>query len=176
MLLFKLISLIALSIAPRAQSICALRTDLMSVRKDYVRFVFENILKTSKQGGAYTVYFKHYDREPLCVMHTLLHYIKVTEKLRSSEKLIISHKTFKPVTTSTVARWLREVLCLSGIDVETFKAHSFRGAVASAALRGGCSLRDVLNTADWSSAKNFHKFYFREVANKSFTEAVLDVA
>ena len=63
---------------------------------------------------------------------------------------------------------------MSGIDVSVFKAHSFRGAAASAAFHQGCSLREILKTGDWSSVKNFKKFYLRDAqsdTDPSFAEA-----
>jgi hypothetical protein len=108
-------------------------------------------------------------------MHTLLYYIKATKVLRKSRQLLISYVTFEKVTTSTVARWLKSVLDLAGIDTGIFKAHSFRSASVSAAFRK-CSLKSILDTADWKSDSNFYKFYYRSVLeNKdmSFAQAVL---
>ena len=67
-------------------------------------------------------------------MHTLLHYIKVRQGKRLSRKVLVSYVTYKEVSNSTVARWLKCVLELSGINTETFKAHSFRAASVSAAF------------------------------------------
>ena len=72
----------------------------------------------------------------------------------------MSYATYNKVTTGTVARWLKLVLNLSGIDTDKFKAHSYRAAFASAAFNSGCSLKRILDTADWLSEKNFRKFYF----------------
>jgi hypothetical protein len=47
----------------------------------------------------------------------------------------------------------------------------------SAALASGCSLKDILATANWSSAKTFHKFYHKEITLsqiKDFSSAVFD--
>ena len=54
--------------------------------------------------------------------------------LRKSQYVLVSYCTNSRVTNNTVARWLKEVLRLSGIDISVFKAHSFRGAAASAAF------------------------------------------
>ena len=55
------------------------------------------------------------------------------------------------------------------------KQHSFRPASVLAALFHHCSLKEIIKTADWSSAKNFYKFYFRDIGmqNLNFAEAVL---
>ena len=75
---------------------------------------------------------------------------------------VISYVSYKSVSTKTVARWLKEVLENSGIDTSVFKAHSFRGTAASAAFSRGCSLNEILKTGDWSSVRNFRKYYLHQ--------------
>lgn len=180
LLTLKLTALIALASAPRAQTIISLSLDCMSVSSSKIQFMFKNLLKTSQPGkSSYTLSLPHYEDEKVCVMHTLLFYVEKTKTLRESQQLLISYCTYKPVTSSTVARWLKEVLMNSGIDVGQFKAHSFRSAAVSAAFAKGCSLQTILKTADWTSAKNFKKFYLRDVepgtgtGNIAFSNAVL---
>jgi hypothetical protein len=176
MLTLKLCALIALSSAPRAQTIVSMSLDHVQYGKEVVTFFFPNLLKTTRSGrsNTFVMNLEHYKDESLCVMHTLLFYIKVTRSLRKSRKLIVSYKTYDSVSTSTIARWLKNVLSLSGIDVGIYKAHSYRSASVSAAY-GKCSLQTILHTADWSTDKNFYKFYFRSSKgnnNTSFSEAV----
>ena len=175
MLTLKTVALIALSTAPRAQTLVSMNLQCMTVMSSKIVFHFNNLLKTSKQGKSFSLEIYHFDNENLCAMHTLISYIDRTKNLRDSQQLFISYCSFKPVKSSTVARWLKEVLSLSGIDVDMFKAHSYRSAAVSAALLQGCSLKDILKTADWSSAKNFYKFYFRETTprNVLFSDAVM---
>ena len=175
LLTFKLTALIALSTAARAQTLEALSLDLMRVMDEKVVFLFKDLLKTSKQGKSFSLELRHYDNENICVMHTLLEYIDRTKSCRKSRKLLVSYCSFKAVCSSTIARWLKSVLEQFGIDTSVFKAHSFRSASVSAALFHGCSIKEILKTADWSSAKNFYKFYFRDtgVQNLNFAQAVL---
>ena len=77
----------------------------------------------------------------------------------------VSFKNYKAVSSSTLARWLKNVLLLAGIDIVKYKAHSYRGASSSAASRAGCKMSEILKTANWSSAKNFKVFYLRDVQN-----------
>ena len=108
--------------------------------------------------------------------YTLLLYVEKTKESRLSRNVLVSYITFKDVTTSTVARWLRCVLDLSGINTDKFKAHSYRGASVSAAYKKGCSLKNILDTADWKSDKHFRTYYYRDsVSDKqlSFADAVL---
>ena len=63
---------------------------------------------------------------------------------------------------------------MAGIDTSVFKAHSVRGAASSAAFAAGCSLKEILKTANWSSAKTFHKFYNKDIqTDNDFSFSVL---
>ena len=104
-----------------------------------------------------------YHNKAVCPVYTFKSYIKQTAKLRKSQKLFVSFKTFRAVTTSTIARWLKFVLSEAGIDISQFKAHSFRSASTSAASNAGVSLSDILKTANWSSASTFQRFYHKDI-------------
>lgn len=178
LLTFKVTALIALATAPRAQTLVSMDLDHMLLEQSSVTFCFPKLLKTSRVGHSFSLCIDHFQDESLCAMHTLLHYINVTRSLRQSRSVLISYVTFKAVTTSTIARWLKTVLDLSGINTNTFKAHSYRAASMSAAFSKGCSLERILKAADWSSDKNFRKFYCRHSVRKdqvSFTNAVFQV-
>ena len=82
-------------------------------------------------------------------------------------------KPHKPVSSATIARWLREVLRLAGIDVSIFSAHSVRGASTSAAAGAGVTTNDILKAADWSSDSVFRRFYYRPVNDPTFGRSVL---
>ena len=172
LLTFKLVALIALSSAPRAQVLANLHLGYMYKEKSVVTFTFPQLLKTSRHGHTYVLKIEKYSDQSLCPLYTLKRYIERTSALRQSRLLLISYQTYKAVTTSTIARWHRTVLELSGIDVSIFKAHSYRGAAASAAFNKGCSLSRILSTVDWSTDKNFVKFYRRQpLSNKQLTFA-----
>ena len=84
-----------------------------------------------------------------------------------------------PVTSSTIARWLKTCLQEAGIDTGVFKAHSIRGAASSKAAWSGVTVSDILQAADWSSERTFQRFYHRpsDDDNKSsFGKAVLSSA
>ena len=107
-----------------------------------------------------------------CVVNTLQSYIKRTKDLRKSDRLLISHRLFFQVTSSTIARWLKEVLSLSGIDTSVFSAHSYRGASTSKVFSLGLLLSDIMKTANWTCTKIFFRFYHRD-SNTSFSNTVL---
>ena len=94
------------------------------------------------------------------------HYEKITGQLRdtgmNTNSLYIAHcKPHKPVTSSTIARWLKEIMKEAGIDTSIFKAHSSRGAAVSAAKDHGVAVADIMKTADWSQETTFTRYYYR---------------
>ena len=151
MLTLKLIALIALAMAPRAQTLKSLNLNYMKVYKSYAVFYFPNLLKSSKIGKSnnFSLKLEHFMDERVCVYHTLKQYIKVTKPLRLNSQLFISYGTFLGVTSSTLAKWLKCVLEMAGIDVTVFKAHSYRSASTSAAFQGNCSLKNILDVHCW---------------------------
>ena len=69
-------------------------------------------------------------------------------------------RPFKPVQKVTIARWIKTLIHQAGVGDE-FKAHSVRGAAATAANMQGMSVSDILSVADWSSDSTFKRFYYR---------------
>ena len=89
-----------------------------------------------------------------------------TELRGDTNQLLISYiKPHGPVTSSTVARCLKEVIENAGIDTSIFKAHSVRAASTSAAADLGNSTNEILEAADWSKNSNFQRFYYKPICN-----------
>lgn len=177
-LTLKLTALVALTTAARAQTLSALDLQYASFLDKEKVFIFQiqDLIKTSRPGVSQpAVVLKKFSKPELCVVKTLIAYIKRTKTVRKTSKLFISFVTFHSVTTSTLARWLKTVLCSAGINIDYFKAHSFRGATASTAFNSGCSVKHIMSTANWSSAKTFFKFYHRNIVESDidFASAVL---
>ena len=115
----------------------------------------------------------------LCPVACFKQYIKSTSKLRATtdndpRNLFLSYiKPHRPVSPSTIARWIRELLAEAGIDVSIFKAHSVRGASTTAAANASAPLDEILKMADWSATSTFQKFYYKPVIDTNFVHAVL---
>ncbi|MPC78826.1 hypothetical protein E2C01_073324 [Portunus trituberculatus] len=116
----------------------------------------------------------------LCVCETLKFYIAQTERLRSvengSESLLISFvKHHKKVSKDTIARWIRSVLHLSGIDTAKYSAGNVRSAAASKAKAMNVSIMHIMAKAGWSREATFAKYYDKEIVSghDTFQEAVL---
>ncbi|XP_078700855.1 uncharacterized protein LOC144927349 [Branchiostoma floridae x Branchiostoma belcheri] len=114
----------------------------------------------------------------LCPKTYVEKYLARTKPLRRDEKyLFVSFKKpHKAVGTSSIARWIKSVMSLAGIDTAQYSAHSTRGAASSAAERSGLSTTEILRAADWSSESTFATFYKRDLEESDFGRAVLDVA
>ena len=104
-------------------------------------------------------------------MATLSQYLTVTSPLRpeGAVKLFVAVvKSHNPVSSSSIARWLRDTLQQAGIDVGIFGAHSVRGASSSAAAAAGVTINDILKAADWSSESIFRNFYYRPTGDVTY--------
>ena len=75
-----------------------------------------------------------------------------------------------PVTSSTIARWIKVCLHKAGVDTSKFQAHSTR---AAAVTKAGLSVEDIMKAADWSSEGVFQKFYYRPQYSVEFGSSVL---
>ena len=71
----------------------------------------------------------------------------------------------REVTSSTIARWIKEVLSLTRIDVKRFKAHSTRSASTSKASVLGLTISDILKGGSWSKESTWEKVYCRKIGN-----------
>ena len=103
-------------------------------------------------------------------MTTLRAYEERTESFRvklptdSKFQLFLSYiGKHTPVSSSTIARWLKCFMAEAGIDISIFKAHSVRGASCSTTMGAGITTKDILDAADWSSEGTFQRFYCREL-------------
>ena len=78
-----------------------------------------------------------------------------------------------PVTSSTIARWIKSCLQKAGVDTSKFKAHSTRAAAATKAAMSGLTVDEIMKAADWSSEGVFQKFYYRPQHSVEFGSSVL---
>ena len=115
-LTLRTVTLCSLVSAQREQTLCSLNLDNMSIYDDEIKFVIGTITKTSRPGKKpLEVSIPSFPTTlSLCSKQTLLHYINCTQDLRKSgeqteSQLFISHvKPHKPVSSSTLGRWISE--------------------------------------------------------------------
>lgn len=179
MLTLKLVTLVALVSAQRLQTLQLL--DISTVHGDGSTFVFTipDQIKQSRPGsGPIKVVLRDFQEDQsISVVKVLEFYLKQTKNLRGScSKLFISYvKPHAAVSRDTLARWIKLVLDLSGVDTKTFSAHSTRAASTSAAYSRSVPIEEILKVAGWKSEKTFAKFYNKEVLhqNETFTNILL---
>ena len=82
-------------------------------------------------------------------------------------------KPHKPVTSQRIAHWIKDLLQDAGVDTNVFKAHSARGASATAAYNKGVSMQEILQTADWSKDSTFRGFYYHPLESAEYALKVL---
>lgn len=171
----KLLMLIALVSAQRIQTILSLNIALMRKTLNSYIFTIEDLVKQSKPGRKQPrVILEHFPQdERLSVFLVLSKYLEVTGPLRGKEtQLFISYmKPHHRVSNNTLARWLRETMAISGVDVFYYKAHSTRAASVSAAKVNSLPLENILRTAGWSSESTFAKFYNKPITQPEKTYA-----
>ena len=178
LLTLKTVMLLALARPSRSVDLAKLDISFGQRSTEGFRFRPAALTKQARQGKKMAEFFYPiFSADPnLCPVRTLEEYIEWTKPLRKNTQLFISFiKPHGPVTSSTVARWLKEVLSKAGIDTSIFKAHSVRGASTSMAANMGVTVETILGAADWSSESVFRKFYYRSSSNSKsdFATAVL---
>ena len=174
----KLVMLLALCSANRIGELAALDLEFECREPDGIRFVLPVLTKTQRSGPSKEVFFPSFPSDPLLCPVSCIELYKektqdIRERLESRRLLITAKKPHRPVSTATIARWIKDVLQASGIDISTFKAHSTRGAATSAAKAAGVSGNDILKTASWTSESTFNKFYYRPRSSSVFARGAL---
>ena len=177
LLTYKLVMLMALTRPSRSADLTSLSVSRCQFKPEGVSFLPSGLAKQSRLGKPVTeIFFASFPNNiELCPVEMLRRYQAVTSLLKkeSDQLLVAIVKPHKPVAACTIARWLKEVLKLSGIDVSMFTAHSTRSASASAAADSGVTTSDILKAADWSTESVFRCFYYRPTHNPLYGRAVL---
>ena len=166
----RLVVLLALSNASRSSDLHALDLRFRQFIPEGVIFRIPGLTKTRRFGPPKEAFFaKFTDDEALCPVETLKVYEVKTTMLRTVDPmgpaplLISFRKPHKPVTSASIARWMKELLKEAGVDTEVFKAHSTRAASTSTAKAQGVSMADIMNMAGWSRQSTFERFYYKSI-------------
>lgn len=175
----KLAVLLALSTGQRVQTLSLIRLSNIRVGDCSIEVVINDIVKTSAHNKPmpHLVIPFFRNRIEVCPAKTLYSYIKATHSFRlrpETERLFITTK--KPIhnaSSSTISRWIKEIMGESGINTEVFSAHSTRHSSTSAAHRRGLPLDVIQKCAGWSeNSLVFAKFYNRPLLASKCDESV----
>ncbi len=169
--------LVAIVLAARAQTMVALNVKNMTVKHDKFCFTLDTHLKQSRPGyKSPLIELVSYSDKSMCVYHTLSEYLKRTNDLRGSDgQIFISFtKPHRKVCAETVARWIKTIMSMAGINVKDYTAHSVRAAATSRASGLGVPLDEIMKTAGWTNARTFAKHYQKPIKKgPNFAEVVI---
>lgn len=183
-LTLKLVMLMALTQAARVQTLHLLVLKNISIMEDSISICLGGNIKQCRPGfNIQFVRFVAYTKDQsLCVCRTLRTYLGKTEHLREETgdkdgRLFLSFiKPHKSVSRDTIARWIKHMLEMSGIETAKYTASSVRTAAASQAKAMSVPICYILSKAGWSRESTFAKYYNKKIIHKGdpFQDAVLD--
>jgi len=156
LLSYKLVGLLALTAPDRDSGLAARDLRFRYFHPEGVQFKLPELTKMARQGQEPKSCFhaSFPGNDCLCVGTCLQEYEVRTLQWRPQDpskpsRLLLSHiRPHKPVSPTTLARWLKELMHLAGIDTSVFKGHSVRGAVTTKVARQGFSIPEILQFAD----------------------------
>ena len=147
----------------------------MKKTDSYFLFTLVGHVKQNRPGNTMSSFYaQKFPKEELCVYRVLKAYLERKVDLRKETKLLVSFaKPHNPIGVSTIGRWIKTVLTLSGIDTKIFSAHSTRSAAVSKADKS-IPTDTILKHVGWSSSSVFSRFYKKPISDAvSFDKAVL---
>ena len=80
-----------------------------------------------------------------------------------SQLLLSFVNPHKPVVSSTISGWVKNILKKAGINISTFKAHSTRSASTSKADLSGAPIQEILKQGCWSIKSTWKKFHNKSI-------------
>lgn len=127
----------------------------------------EKLKHFNKRKNVQLLEFDKFSNTRLCIVKCLKDYVNRTSDHRTNDQFLLCHKKpYQPASKDTVSRWLKEVMKSAGIDTNIFLAHSVRSASTSKACKLDVPIETILNSAGWSNAHTFQKFYFRDIVGE----------
>jgi hypothetical protein len=166
----KLLMLLMLAQPTRVAEVTYIVVPSIKCGPESASYCYSRPLKNQHSGALKSLVLKARDDPSICVVRCLETYLEVTEGFRVSPeqqaKLMLSvRRPFKPVTPSTLSRWVVQVLTLAGVDTSVYKTHSTRSAVTAAARAQGSSLKQILASAFWRSKSTYRRYYRKPVGS-----------
>ena len=176
-LTLKTIALLALTTSDRGQTLHKANIENMLFCEDNsVKFIIKEKLKTTRKILKPTIITcVSASEEEFNVANHIKFYIESTKSFRKDNNyLFLSWKTKKNVTRPTLARWLKLVLKLSGIDTSLYGAHSYRGAGLSNAFYKGAPIHKIMVQGNWSDVNIFWSHYHAPPSDSHLGHIILN--
>ena len=173
---YKTVMLMALTRPSRSADIANLSLGHRKYSPEGVSFQPTQLAKQSRAITEF--FFPGFSGNPLlCPVTTLRAYEDRTKERRGDDNrfnlFIALIRPYRPVSSSTIARWIKSTLTKSGINTDIFKSHSVRSAAVSSAANAGVTISEIISAADWSNETVFQKFYYKPEAKNNFGCTVL---
>lgn len=176
----KLLTLMLLASGHRLQTMAAIQVQDVHFVDQGVTIWINSLLKTSRPGSkSVSLHLPALSSRPnLCIPSLLRRFISWTEKIRpQNEKslFIITTPPHSAASTPTLARWTKDTLQASGIDISKFSAHSTHHSAVSSAARKGIPTDNILKAVGWTpSSEMFARVYNHPMQDPfEFSRAVL---
>lgn len=174
-LTYRTVMLLAILSAQRCQTIHQLCVNHIQFVQDGCIIKYDSVLKQTvpgkKDSFCQPLCLKAFVDKKLCIVEHLKLYIKKTECLRQSSQLFVGlNRPHKAVSKDTIARWIKLVLEMAGIDVKKFSAHSVRAAATSAAASRDVPLANIMKAAGWTRQSTFTRFYNKPLVGQTETQ------
>ena len=172
----KLICLMGLTAISRGSELHALSLKgICKINNSYEMFPIGN-LKHSKQGKSNPpISFHAFSQDrSLCPVECIDKYLSLTQQWRGNltreqkDSFWLSFAPpHKPVSKSTITRWIMSLLGKAGIDTKTFKSHSLRSASSSKVSKAGLTTTDILKRGNWKGISVWEKHYHNDIVTPS---------
>ena len=162
----KLATLFMLLSGTRVNMLTHMKMQYMHITDQEVTFTFDEVLKTSAPNNNMKpmVFRAYVSRPKLCPVACIWEYLEMRALISDSNNLFVTtKKPHKGASSETLARWIKDMLKLSGIDSGRYTAHSCRSASTSKASFLGLSIKTILKSASWKRVDTFRKHYLREI-------------
>lgn len=151
----------------RVNMLTHMKVNCLYITEKECTFVFDETLKHSRPNLNTTpMIFRAFPDHPsLCPVKMAWEYLEVRNKLSDDASFFVTHKApHTQPSPDTIARWIKDMLVLSGVESGKYTAHSCRHASTSSAMLRGIGLGTILKSACWSNVKTFKKHYFKEIS------------
>ena len=153
----------------RSQTVHAIKaTDIVVANEKCIIPIYDPLKQTRRGKHMKPLEFKVYLKEPkLCVIDNLSCYMAKTRHLRKSTPLFISYqKPYQPVSKDTIARWCKNMMARSGVNIEKYTTHSCRSAASSLAKSRNVALKKIMDSCGWSSERSFALHYDKYITSE----------
>ena len=171
----------------RVSTIHKFRLIQLQLTTDMAVFNLGNaLLKHSKPGRSNPpiVFHRYPHGHCLCPIQTIRDYLQQRTPLapQTDEFFLTHRRPYHPASKDPLARWVKEILKLSGIDASQYAAHSCCSASSLKAKMSGVPMEQILKCGQWKSTHTFVNFYDKQIvrfsqdATQQFARYVWDLA